>query len=89
MVNKMELVAKLHESLLKNVDQVNRNKKWLMLLEKDTSHFMVLGGKKYGWKCTSLMKNNIYWQIGRDLTYLLGIRMDMDIKNMIDAFLSS
>jgi hypothetical protein len=48
MVNKMELIAKLHEFLLKNVDQVNRNKKILMLLEKDTSHFMVLGEKKNG-----------------------------------------
>ncbi len=91
MVNKMELIAKLHEFLLKNVDQVNRNKKILMLLEKDTSHFMVLGEKKNGWKCTNLMKRNIYWQVGKDLTYLLGIRMDMDmdIENMIDMLPSS
>lgn len=42
----MELVAKLHESLLKNVDQVNRNKKMTYVTRKGHITFHGFGGKK-------------------------------------------
>ncbi len=48
MMNKMELVTHLHESLLENIEHAKRNKGKHMLLKKGSLCFMFLEKEKYG-----------------------------------------